>query len=92
MPNTNHCIHIRRSTTIQGLSTLAGKTDSGCTSRDRLTGGNFLATMMQRCLSFRFGEEEYNIIPTTYILPDEREELLEYIRADPKNHVIMKPV
>ncbi|PAV63501.1 hypothetical protein WR25_07675 [Diploscapter pachys] len=39
----------------------------------------------------RFGEEEYNIIPTTYILPDEREELLEYIRADPKNHVIMKP-
>ena len=39
----------------------------------------------------RFGEE-YVIMPYTYVLPGELDELKAYLDADDNNHVIVKPV
>ncbi|CAB3402748.1 unnamed protein product [Caenorhabditis bovis] len=43
-----------------------------------------------RKMQERFGPE-FNIMPFTYILPQDREELLEYLDDEPHRHVIIKP-
>ncbi|GMT19416.1 hypothetical protein PFISCL1PPCAC_10713 [Pristionchus fissidentatus] len=39
----------------------------------------------------RFGATEYGIVPFTYILPRQTEELEEYLHENPEAHVIIKP-
>lgn len=37
-------------------------------------------------------EGEFDIMPFTYILPTDRQELLKYLETDASRHVIVKPV
>ncbi|PIO53401.1 hypothetical protein TELCIR_25265, partial [Teladorsagia circumcincta] len=39
----------------------------------------------------RFGEKVYGIMPKTYLLPKDYEQMREYLAASPSNHVIIKP-